>query len=586
MVTVAQAWLDSKCGALSGVSGALVLLLTGNDRSLAPAAAWPRGQADPGLAAAAKAAYEQQRASVSKLNGTNDDGSMSAVCHPVSAQGQAVGAVAIAVKNDDLNSAQTTVAHLAQSAQTLLVAAAGNPTVNGPEAPLMLQLIATVLQQEQLSNAASALASELSARLRCERVSVGMSNARYMDVVALSHGGEFSPDESLLKDLGAAMDEAATQNSTIQFPQRELDRPRITLQHADLAKRQQASAIVTTPLFKGSRCFGAICYEFAEESDLTADTLKLTEDIAAFIAPLLALKQALQRASVDRAFGKVRLFAGKLLGEGHFGFKLGALGIATLAGILAFVPATFYVSAEARVEGAVQRVLVSPIDGYLKEAHARPADQVKAGQVLAELADEDLKLNRRKWESELAQSESAYGEALAKQDRGQVVMQQARMEEARAQLQLSEQEITRSQVTAPFDGVIIKGDLTQALGAPVKRGDQLFTLAPSDAYRVILEVDERDVAYLLAGNRGSLVLSALPGERVDIKLVRITPVAHSEQGRHFFEVEATLMQDAGESLRPGLRGVAKVPAGERSLLSSWTRRALDSVRLVLWSWFG
>jgi biotin carboxyl carrier protein len=413
-----------------------------------------------------------------------------------------------------------------------------------------------------------------------------MNNGRYVEPIALSNQGEFSKDQALLRDLGAVMDEALTQSTVIRYPQNQTDKPRITLQHADLVKRHQAFVVLTTPLISGARSVGAICYEFPEEQNVDANVVKLTEDIASFVTPLFALKQAHERASVDHALGKAKRVAGKLLGEGHVGFKLGASALALLVAALAFVPAQFNVTAEARIEGAIQRALVAPSDGYLKEAYVRPADLVKAGQVLAELADEDLKLNQRKWESEFAQAESAYGEALAKRDRAEVMVQQARMEEARAQLELTEQEIARSQLVAPFDGVIIKGDLAQSLGAPVKRGDQLLTLAPSDAYRVVIEVDERDVAYLSAGNNGQLALSALSGEVLDIKVVRVTPVARTEEGRHYFEVEAALAPSASKLLRPGLRGIAKVPVGERSLLWSWTRRAVDSMRLLVWSWLG
>ncbi len=583
MVAVAQAWLDSQCGTLSGVAGALILL-TGSGGSLAPVAMWPRGRNDPDLTAAAKAAFEQQRPFVSKLNSLHGD-AVSIVSHPLNTKGQPVGAVALAVKSEEAHLARATLEHLTQSAHAFSSFAEIERALDANTAQQMLQLMATTLAHDKFADAAAALATELALSMRCERVSVGVTNSRYIEVLALSHG-EASKDESLLRDLGAAMDEAAVQNATIRFPKGQHEKPRITLQHADLAKRQQASAIITTPLVSETICFGAICYEFAEESLADERALRLTEDIAAFVGPLLRLKHAHERATVDRALSKARRFAYKLLGEGHVGFKSVAMGTSLAVAALAFIPAPFYVSSEARVEGAIQRALVSPIDGYLKEAHVRPADVVKAGQVLAELADDDLKLDRRKWESELAQAESAYGEALAKQDRGQVVMQQARIEEANAQLQLTEQEIARSQVVAPFDGVIIKGDLTQALGAPVKRGDQLFTLAPGNAYRVILEVDERDIALVAAGGRGALALSALPGTKVDLKVVRVTPVARNEQGRHYFEVEAALTETPNPLLRPGLRGVAKVPVGERSLLSIWTRRAVDSVRLLLWSWFG
>ena len=93
-------------------------------------------------------------------------------------------------------------------------------------------------------------------------------------------------------------------------------------------------------------------------------------------------------------------------------------------------------SAPARLEGAVQRVMVAPADGYLKHAHVRPGDRVKEGQLVAELADEDLKLEERKAQSEVSQLENSYGTALVKQDRAEVAILVAKLEEARAQLAL------------------------------------------------------------------------------------------------------------------------------------------------------
>ena len=41
----------------------------------------------------------------------------------------------------------------------------------------------------------------------------------------------------------------------------------------------------------------------------------------------------------------------------------------------------------------------------------------------------------------------------------------------------------------------------------------LFEIAPLDAYRVALQVDERDVAYVVAGQRGELTITSMSGER-------------------------------------------------------------------------
>ena len=59
-------------------------------------------------------------------------------------------------------------------------------------------------------------------------------------------------------------------------------------------------------------------------------------------------------------------------------------------------------------------------------------------------------------------------------------------------------------------------------------------------------------------------------------------VATAGEGRNFFEVEAML--DAPDmALRPGLRGVAKIEAGEHSLLWMALHRTFDWLRLALWS---
>jgi hypothetical protein len=58
-------------------------------------------------------------------------------------------------------------------------------------------------------------------------------------------------------------------------------------------------------------------------------------------------------------------------------------------------------------------------------------------------------------------------------------------------------------------------------------------------------------------------------------------VATAEEGRNYFRVEAQLT-GAPPKLRPNMEGVAKVVAGERSLLWIWTHRLPDWLRLTYW----
>jgi multidrug efflux pump subunit AcrA (membrane-fusion protein) len=157
--------------------------------------------------------------------------------------------------------------------------------------------------------------------------------------------------------------------------------------------------------------------------------------------------------------------------------------------------------------------------------------------------------------------------------------------QADARLALIDQQLERMRVTAPFDGLVVSGDLSQALGAPVERGDVLFALAPLDGYRVRLKVDERDVGDVALGQTGTLALAADPDSRLPFAVTRLTPVSTAEEGVNFFVVEGTLDRSADAVLRPGMEGVGKIDIGERRLVWIWTRKAWTWAQMTLWSWW-
>jgi len=80
-----------------------------------------------------------------------------------------------------------------------------------------------------------------------------------------------------------------------------------------------------------------------------------------------------------------------------------------------------------------------------------------------------------------------------------------------------------------------------------------------------------------------LKLAAIPGQTFPIRVERITPLASTEEGRHYFAVYATL-QGKLPALRPGMQGFAKIEVDKRSLLVSRANSALNWTRLKLWSW--
>jgi RND family efflux transporter MFP subunit len=251
--------------------------------------------------------------------------------------------------------------------------------------------------------------------------------------------------------------------------------------------------------------------------------------------------------------------------------------------VLSVVKGDFRVTAKTVIEPSVRRAVVAAFNGYVTEAPARAGDLVKSGAVLCRLDDRELKLERSKWFSQQEQSLKQYYEALGTRNAAQIQILTAQIEQARAQVALVDDQLTRTQVVAPFDGVVVTGDLSQSLGAPVERGQVLFEVAPLDGYRIILQVDEHNIADVRVGQQGQIVLSGFPNEPLPFRVEKVTPVSTASEGRNYFRVEAKLSK-VPERLRPGMEGVGKIEIDRRRLFWIWTHEVTDWLRLKAWQW--
>jgi multidrug resistance efflux pump len=416
-------------------------------------------------------------------------------------------------------------------------------------------------------------------RLGFDRVSMALADHGTLRLAAVSDGSDplaATPTQALLL---AALGETVDQQAGVVWPEPRGPSgvPRITRAHRALVP-SRGDSVVGVPLVVRATVLGALCCERHGGVPVDPAELVVLEQLACCLAPVLALlrdrerpwHQRLRAAATTRTapWRRVPLAA--------------AAGLAVA--VLAW-PAEVYLGGQARLEGAVQRVLSVPADGFVQQVHARPGDSVRAGQVLVELADQDLQLERQRWQSQLAQHQDAWATANARADRAQLVQNQSRADEAQAQLDLVEARLQRGRLVAPFDGLVVQGDLSQQLGAPVRQGDALMTLAPSDRFRVIVEVDERDIAQIVLGQTGTVALTALPWQALPLRVTRVSPVARAVDGRNVFEVEAALLQRPAD-LRPGLQGHARIDAGRAANGWRWTRRLVESARLALWAWWG
>ncbi len=451
-------------------------------------------------------------------------------------------------------------------------------------AAVALRSLAAALSQRRFDGAAVAFLTEIASGLGCARVTFGIMEGGAIRVKAMSHDAESNYRGELYRDIGDAMEEALDQRRSLQVPDTDQDRPAIVMANQRLRSRL-GGQVQTVPLKVQGEWVGAICCEWSGASSITPMAQEPLTHVVDLVGPMLYLMYRNARPKTVRlreALGEAIRHLGS--DEGAWPRRaLLALLLVLVAGFL--IPVGQTVSARAHLEGAVERVVVAPIDGFIDEVRVRPGDTVEAGQVVIELAGQDLELEARRWEAELTQHESAYMAALARAQRSDMMVNLSRAEEARARLDLARRSLERMKIVAGIDGVVIAGDVGRLEGAPVARGDVLLTLAPANGYRVVLDVDERDVARIEDGQRGALLLGAMAGRALPIKITRVTPMAQVVEGENVYRVEAQLLVDEG-SLRPGLQGVANVDIEQAPLLRVMWRWVADTLRMAWWRWGG
>jgi RND family efflux transporter MFP subunit len=576
----AAAWLALQCRFVEGAAAGVLVLGEPDIGPYRPAAAWPEPAAvTPALSAAAEEALRQRQGLA-----TPAEEAGRCVAAPLLLEGRLVGVVAVALSGGQAQAALRALQWGAGWVEALLRRRQMEAdAAMQARAAAAFDLLGLVLEHREARAAATALATELARRFGCDPVSIGFTARGHARIAAVSHAAWFEARMNLLRDVGAAMDEAIDQRAVILHPPPEGAEFRVTRAHADLAAAHRTGAILTVPLRQDGEPYGAMVLERPQGEGFDAATVELVDAIATVVGPVLAGKRANDRWLAVKVADSAATQARRLLGPGYFGRKLATLAAVAVVGFFATATGEYAVTAPATLEGRIQRSLVAPFAGYVGAEYAKAGEIVQEGQVLARLDDQDLRLERLRLLTQRQQRMSEYDRALAGRQRAEANIIRAQIEQAEAQLALVEEQLARTRIVAPFGGVVVRGNLSQRVGGAVERGEELFQIAPLDAYRVMLEVEEADIGDIALGQSGTLVLASLPDAPQPYRVERITPVAEQGGGRNFFRVEAAL-EGGNDRLRPSMIGVGRTVVGERLLIRIWTRRMTDWLRVALWRW--
>lgn len=606
----AKSWLALQCSMIGGARQGL-LVWRQND-GFVPAAHWPESDSSfSKMGPAAELALKKQQGIIQKFNFSATDSVKAGIpsayhlAYPVIISGAKFGVVALEVTPRSESHINAVMRQLQWGISWLelfeLRRRPGQESAVNENLILLTEIMATALTHRGFQTSATSVLTELATRLSCERVAVGFCEGNNVRVRAISHTATFDRRSNQLVAIARCMDEACDQQKSIVYPNPGNTSVTITNAHKALKALSDSSQLCTVPIIENEQVVGAFLFEFSgraptelenqrEHETLPAfqsvqkDTITLLESLSALAGPLLVLKEQDDQWLGQKAWRSCTKLARQLLGPGHLKLKLATTTLAVLVVTLSLLEGAHRVSAKATLEGWMQRSMVAPFDGYITEVSAQPGDIVNQGQSLYRFDNTDLKLEELKWQNQRLQIDNDYLDALVNHDKALVAVSKARIEQAEASLKLVQEKLRRTSAIAPFDGIIVSGDLSQQVGAPKEKGEVLMEIAPLSDYRIVLMVDERDVRHVNLGQNGELILTSMPDQPYQFSISNITPVAVADQGLNAFRVEAKLTSP-NEKLRPGMQGVAKIDIDEKKLIWIWTHKFFEAVRWWLWSWW-
>ena len=565
MQSVAACWLDRLCRATPDIAHAAMVLGTGADDFIA--LGWP-DQRDAGLK------DNLLDHALATANGTEAARGQAPFTCRLAIKDFGFSSIAFTLKSDRHEKA-TALAELFQWSShwldALLAAAPLGPNVKGTANAAVERTIQNDLDQAgPLVDIASAVATSLAHEYKATRCAIALGPPEQLRLVGLSNARGIDRRRPEIKRIEQSIAAAALSSRGSATP-KAVEQP--------------------TPLFfyRHYETLGVAC-AWSLELDPRLSTTKpehhpSLESICDWAGLSLAGRY-IDRKNFD-LFSRVgRLVTGQTTkNPARRRFLIAGVIGALMAAVI--IPLPFKISAPAYLEGAEQRAVVAPFDGFLSATHVRPGMAVAEGQALLELDTTDLRLRVDTLNGERNQIQKEYDSALADLDQARARIEKARLERVDAELAMVTSNIERSALTAGLNGVIVRGDLSRELGSPVSRGQVLAEIAPLDNYRIAVYVSESDIRYIDQKQAGAVTFTAIPNRRYAVAVKHIVAVADSDQnardGLNRFRVEAELLESSDE-LRPGMEGVAKIEVGRASLAYNLFRHLFSWIQMTLWTY--
>jgi membrane fusion protein (multidrug efflux system) len=218
--------------------------------------------------------------------------------------------------------------------------------------------------------------------------------------------------------------------------------------------------------------------------------------------------------------------------------------------------------------------VVTKTSGVVLEIMVEEGDKVVAGQVLARLDSDRQRLNMKQSEANLRKLENDFKrqqELIERKLISQDVYDRSRydLDTQRAAYDIAKLELSYTEIRAPIGGVVSKRNVK--VGNLIQLNQPLFKIDDFDPLEAMIDVPEREMRLIQAGQPVQMLVDALPDTVFTGNVARVSPVVDATTGT--FRVVAQFKDDSGK-LRSGMFGRVRVVYDQRADVLVVPRAAL------------
>lgn len=457
-----------------------------------------------------------------------------------------------------------------------------DPQAAQPAAPTAA--MAKAASFSTIEEMAFSITNELRNKYGYEQVALGWIDRKKARILAISGLDHINPRSPGVKNMSAAMEECYDAGSIIGFQQGGqpfTEGTGIYHLHRQWHAAVKGEAVASIPLKMGDRTVAILSLRNRAEQPFIPEHLKQLRSRVEPYMPALLLTQQARRSTWKHVWDSMVNSVYATTAPGLHKRKLGAIAAIIVLLSTLFIPLPYQLTVPCVVSAKDIRTLAAPLDGVLIEAMIVEGDHIQKGDVLCRFDRRALDQELNKLESERQVISWERDRAIATSVPVEAQLTSAKLNLIEARIAIVQRRAEQSSMLAPFDGVVITGDLRKRIGSVISRGETLFEIAPVSNWRLDLQVAQSLIGEVKTGLMGHFITHARPDSSSPFCLERVPPAALAHEGRTIFVAEARI--EKSESwLRPGMEGIAKINISRRPLWWQLFHRPVDYLRMKLW----